>query len=161
MSDFSMGQLVQAPNSKERALEFQLGTLKLTCHRKQVHHDHITIFTWFTTHIIVHRPERSNFSKRVFQFKIQLFCSHEKPYKTTYLGCTKHSQARQPWKKDSRSIDHQLQESESFHEDLPIRHNLVKSPLLHLIFSSSSELEESSLKKSKSLKAANSRDMIF
>jgi hypothetical protein len=38
-----------------------------------VHHDHIAVFTWFSTHIIVHRPERSNFSKRVFQFKIQLF----------------------------------------------------------------------------------------
>jgi hypothetical protein len=32
---------------------------------------------------------------------------------------------------------------------------------LHLIFSSSSELEESSLEKSKSLKAAYARDMIF
>jgi hypothetical protein len=37
----------------------------------------------------------------------------------------------------------------------------VKSPFLHLVFSSSYELEESSLEKSKSLKAAHARDMIF
>jgi hypothetical protein len=60
--------------------KFQLGTSKLTCnlsvHNPQiiiVHHDHISIFTWFSTYIIVHRLERSNFSKRVFQFKSQLF----------------------------------------------------------------------------------------
>jgi hypothetical protein len=40
--------------------EFHLGTLKLTCnlsvHNPQisiVHHDHITIFTWLSTHIIM------------------------------------------------------------------------------------------------------------
>jgi hypothetical protein len=43
---------------------------------------------------------------------------------------------------------------ESFGEDLPIRHSLVKSPFLHLIFSSSSKLEESSLEMLKSLKGA-------
>jgi hypothetical protein len=37
----------------------------------------------------------------------------------------------------------------------------VKSPYLRLTFSSSSELEESSLEKLKSLKAAHARDMIF
>jgi hypothetical protein len=52
-------------------------------------------------------------------------------------------------------------ESESFCDDLPIRHNPVKSPFLHLIFSSSSELEESSFEKPKSLKAAHSQVMIF
>jgi hypothetical protein len=31
------------------------------------------IFTSFSTDIIMHRLERSNLSKRVFQFKIQLF----------------------------------------------------------------------------------------
>jgi hypothetical protein len=51
--------------------------------------------------------------------------------------------------------------SESFREDLPIRRNVVKSPFLYLIFSFSSELEESSLEKSKSLKAAHAQDMIF
>jgi hypothetical protein len=38
-------------------------------------------------------------------------------------------------------------ESESFREDLPIRHSPVKSHFLHLIFSFSFELQESSLKK--------------
>jgi hypothetical protein len=37
----------------------------------------------------------------------------------------------------------------------------MKSPFLHLIFLSSSELEESSLKQSKSLKAAHAQNMIF
>jgi hypothetical protein len=36
-----------------------------------------------------------------------------------------------------------------------MRHNPVKSPFLHLTFSSSSELKESSLEKSKLLKAAH------
>jgi hypothetical protein len=52
-------------------------------------------------------------------------------------------------------------DSESFRDDLPIRHSPVKSPFLHLIFSSSFELEESSLEQSKSLKAAHAQDMIF
>jgi hypothetical protein len=43
-------------------------------------------------------------------------------------------------------------ESESFCEDLPIRHSPVKLPYLHLFFSSSSDLEESSLEKQKLLK---------
>jgi hypothetical protein len=38
-----------------------------------VHQDHIGIFTWLSTQIIVHRLEGSNFSKRVFQFKIKIF----------------------------------------------------------------------------------------
>jgi hypothetical protein len=42
-----------------------------------------------------------------------------------------------------------------FLKDLPMRQRPVKSPFLHLDFSSSSELEESSLEKSKSLWAAH------
>jgi hypothetical protein len=38
-------------------------------------------------------------------------------------------------------------ESEMCHEDLPMRQRLVKSSVLRLGFSSSSELEESSLEK--------------
>jgi hypothetical protein len=38
-----------------------------------VYHDHFAIFTWFSTYIIVHRLKRSNFRKRVFQLKIQIF----------------------------------------------------------------------------------------
>jgi hypothetical protein len=52
-------------------------------------------------------------------------------------------------------------ESEMLHEDLPMRQRPVKSPCLHLAFSSSSELEESSLEKSKSLRATHAQDMIF
>jgi hypothetical protein len=37
----------------------------------------------------------------------------------------------------------------------------LKSPFLHLTFSSSSELKESSLEKSKLLKAAHTQDMNF
>jgi hypothetical protein len=48
-----------------------------------------------------------------------------------------------------------------FLEDLPMRQRPVKSPFLDLSFSSSSELEESSLEKLKSLKVADARDMIF
>jgi hypothetical protein len=48
-----------------------------------------------------------------------------------------------------------------FLEDLPKRQRPVKSSFLDLGFSSSSELEESSLEKSKSLRAAHARDMIF
>jgi hypothetical protein len=47
------------------------------------------------------------------------------------------------------------------HEDLPMRQIPVKSPVLRLSFSSSSELEESSLEKSRSLKAVHARDIIF
>jgi hypothetical protein len=48
-----------------------------------------------------------------------------------------------------------------FLEDLPMRQRPVKSPCLHLTFSSSSELEELSLEKLKSIKAAHVRGMIF
>jgi hypothetical protein len=47
------------------------------------------------------------------------------------------------------------------HEDLPMMQRLVKSPGLRLTFSSSSELDESSLEKSRSLRAAHARDIIF
>jgi hypothetical protein len=47
------------------------------------------------------------------------------------------------------------------HEDLPIRQRPVKLPGLRLTFSSSSELEESSLEKSRSLRAAHTQDIIF
>jgi hypothetical protein len=38
---------------------------------------------------------------------------------------------------------------------------MVKSPFMHLGFSSSSEIEESSLEKLKSLKVAHTQDIIF
>jgi hypothetical protein len=48
-----------------------------------------------------------------------------------------------------------------FLKDLPMRQRPVKSACLRLTFSPSSELEESSLEKSKSLKAAHAQDIIF
>jgi hypothetical protein len=48
-----------------------------------------------------------------------------------------------------------------FLNGLPMRQRLVKSPYLQLTFSSPSELEESSVKKLKSLKVAHTQDMIF
>jgi hypothetical protein len=44
---------------------------------------------------------------------------------------------------------------------LDMRHNPVKSPFWHMIFSSSSELEESLLEKSKLLKTTHTWDMVF
>jgi hypothetical protein len=52
-------------------------------------------------------------------------------------------------------------ESEMFLEDLPMRKRSVKSSGLRLTFSSSSELEESTLEKSKSLRPTHTWDMIF
>jgi hypothetical protein len=46
-------------------------------------------------------------------------------------------------------------------EDLPMRQRPVKSSVLHLDLSSSSELEESSLEKSRSLRVAHAQDIIF
>jgi hypothetical protein len=46
-------------------------------------------------------------------------------------------------------------------DDLPMRQRPVKSPILHLGLSSSSELEESSLDKSMSLRTAHAQDIIF
>jgi hypothetical protein len=47
------------------------------------------------------------------------------------------------------------------HDDLPMRQRLVKLPVLHLGLSFSSELEESSLEKSRLLRAAHAQDIIF
>jgi hypothetical protein len=52
-------------------------------------------------------------------------------------------------------------ESEMCRDDLLMRQRPVKSSVLRLGLSSSSELEESSLKKSRSLRAAHVRDIIF
>jgi hypothetical protein len=52
-------------------------------------------------------------------------------------------------------------ELEMCRDDLPMRQRSVKLPVLRLSLSSSSELEESSLKKSRSLRAAHAQDIIF
>jgi hypothetical protein len=46
-------------------------------------------------------------------------------------------------------------------DELPMRQRPMKSPILRLGLSSSSELEESSLEKSRLLSAAHARDIIF
>jgi hypothetical protein len=46
-------------------------------------------------------------------------------------------------------------------DDLPMRQRPVKSPILHLSLSPSSELEESSLEKSRSLRVTHAQDIIF
>jgi hypothetical protein len=51
--------------------------------------------------------------------------------------------------------------SEMCHDDLPMRQRPVKSSVLRLGLSSSLELDESSLKKSRSLRTAHARDIIF
>jgi hypothetical protein len=52
-------------------------------------------------------------------------------------------------------------ESEMCRKDLPMRQRLVKSYVLRLGFLSFSELEESSLEKSRSLSAAHAQDIIL
>jgi hypothetical protein len=105
---------------------------------------------------------REAISEKHSQAQDSTSCSHEKPYKAIYPDCIWHSQARRFSKKHSWRIDHHLHSHEGmFLEDLPMRERLVKSPSLRLTFSSSSELEELSLKKSKSLRATHARDMIL
>jgi hypothetical protein len=52
-------------------------------------------------------------------------------------------------------------ELEMCHEYLPMRQRPVKSSILHLDFSSSYEMEESSQEKSRSQMTAYARDIIF
>jgi hypothetical protein len=52
-------------------------------------------------------------------------------------------------------------ESEMCREALPMRQRPAKSPVLRLGLLSSSELEESSLEKSRSLRAGHAQDIIF
>jgi hypothetical protein len=52
-------------------------------------------------------------------------------------------------------------ESEMCRDDLPMRQRPVKSPVLCLGLSSSSELEEESLEKLRSLRATPAQDIIF
>jgi hypothetical protein len=67
--------------------------------------------------------------------------------------------------KERPSGDRTLLTSESeleiCHEDLPMRQRSVKLPVLRLDFSSSSELEELSLEKSRSLRAVHVQNIIF
>jgi hypothetical protein len=61
---------------------------------------------------------------------------------------------------DESSLTSEL-ESEMCRDDVPMRQRPVKSLVLHLGLSSSSELEESSLEKLRLLRAAHAQDIIF
>jgi hypothetical protein len=101
--------------------------------------------------------------KSTFKFKIQFLVLTKNLAKQFILiaqGILKLGDSKETVLQDRSSL---TLESvlEMFLEDLPMRQRLVKSPFLHVGFSSSSELEESSLEKSKSLNAAYAWDMIF
>jgi hypothetical protein len=104
------------------------------------------------------------FQQKSFPVQDSTFCSHKKTLQSNVFWLHKAFSSLTTLEerflndKSSLTLESEL---ESFGEDLPIRHSPVKTPFLHLILSSSSELEESSLKKSKSLKAAHAQDMIF
>jgi hypothetical protein len=149
--------------------EFQFGTLKLTCnlrvHEPQiriVNHDHIAVITWIGTHIIMQGSKRSNFKKGILKLKIQLLVLTKHLAKQHILiaqSILKLGDSQRKLSKDRSSLTLESK-SEMFLEDLPMGQRPVKSPFLHLGFLSSSELEESSLEKSKSLRAAHARDMM-
>jgi hypothetical protein len=152
--------------------EIRFGTLKLTCdssvHQPQVsivHHDHlvIVIVTWLALiSSCTNRREaisEKEFSNSRFNF---LFSRKILQHNLSWLHKAFSSLAtlKEGLLKDRSSLTSES-ESDMFLEDLPTRQRTVKSPCLRLTFSSSSKLEESSLEKSESLKAAHARDMIF
>jgi hypothetical protein len=107
--------------------------------------------------------KRSNFRKRILKLKIQLFVFTEDLTKQLILVAKSIFKFGDSQKKPSGDESSLTSESESemCHEALPMGQRPVKSPILRLGFSSSSELEESSLEKSRSLRAAHTHDIIF
>jgi hypothetical protein len=100
--------------------EFQSDTIKQTSNIRVnesqiciVNHDHSTSITWLCTHIIVRGSKRSNLRKKNSQAQDSTFCSREKPYQATYLGCKDHFQVRRLAKKDPREMSHHLHQSQS------------------------------------------------
>jgi hypothetical protein len=111
----------------------------------------------------VRRSKRSNLKKRTLKHKIQLFIltkNHAKQLVLIVKGILKLDDSQRKTFGDESSLTLELK-SEMCHDDLPMRQRSVKLPILRLGLSSSSELEESSLKKSRSLRAAHARDIIF
>jgi hypothetical protein len=110
------------------------------------------------------RIEEKQSQKKNSQAQDSIFCSREKPCQATCLGYKEHFLSS-AIRKERLSGDESSLTSESdlemCHDDLPMRQRPVKSPVLRLGLSSSSELEESSLEKSRSLRAAHARDIIF
>jgi hypothetical protein len=127
-----------------------------------VNHDHSTSVTWLGTHIIVRGSKRSNLRKRTLKLKIQPFVLMKNLAKQLVLvakSIFKFNDSR----RKTRGMNHLTSKSESemCRNDLPVRQRPVKSPVLRLGLSSSSELEESLLEKSRSLRAVHARDIIF
>jgi hypothetical protein len=101
--------------------------------------------------------KRSNFRKITFKLKIQFLVFTKNLAKQFVLitqSIIKLTTLKERLSGDESSLTSES-ESEMCHEDLPMGQRLVKSSGLCLTFSSSSELEESSLKKSRSLRAAH------
>jgi hypothetical protein len=111
----------------------------------------------------VHWPKRSNFRKNTFKLKIQLLVLMKKLAKQVILiaqGILKLGDSQRKALR-GKIITYIRVGVEDVPWRFPMRQRPVKSPFLHLGFSSSSKLEESSMEKSKSLRAAHALDMIF
>jgi hypothetical protein len=106
--------------------------------------------------------KRRNFRKCIFKLKIQLFVFAKNLIKQLVLvaqSIFKISDSQRKTLGDRSSLALES-ESEMCREYLLIRQRSVKSPSLRLTFSSSSEPEESSLEKSRSLRVAHSWDIF-
>jgi hypothetical protein len=111
----------------------------------------------------VRGSERSNLRKRTLKLKIQLLVLTKNLTKQLVLvakSIFKFDDSQRKTLRDESLLTSES-ESEMCRDDLPMRQRPVKSPVLRLGRSSSSELEESSLEKSRSLRAAHAQDIIF
>jgi hypothetical protein len=109
----------------------------------------------------VRGSKRSNLRKRTLKLKIQFFVlAKTLPSNLSWLQREYSSSATHKERPlgDESSL---TSESKMCRNDLPMRQMPVKSPVLRLGLSSSSELEESSLERLRSLRAAHARDIIF
>jgi hypothetical protein len=91
----------------------------------------------------MHGSKRSNFKKRILKLKIQLLVLTKHLAKQHILiaqSILKLGDSQRKLSNDRSSLTLESK-SEMFLEDLPMRQRPVKSPFLHLGFSSSSELE--------------------
>jgi hypothetical protein len=95
-------------------------------------HDHSAVFTWIGTHIIAHGSKRSNFGKRIFKVKIQLFVFVKNLAKQLVLVAQSISSSATHIERHSGDRSSLTSESESkmCHENLHIRQRSVKSPVL-------------------------------
>jgi hypothetical protein len=117
--------------------------------------DHSAVITWFGTHIIVHGSKRSNFRRGTFKFKIQ-FLILTKTFESNLSWLQRAFSSSVTLKERLLGFESSLtskSESKMCHKDLTMRQRLVKLSGLCLTFSSSSELEGSSLEKSRSVRA--------